>query len=186
MQKLLAFLVAAGAASSGARAEFIFGTPLTIAQNATQVTATFVTAKADWTGILFLGSSQTTGAMGTILFNNHAARAGDTRLLGTFNSGDQLFFNYRVMTGLRNDWRMSKPSDALQFALDYVTDTRVVVRIEDMPMSISDRDYDDCVVVLSFSKPLGGGTTTTENTLPTPGAIAVMASAGLLAGRRRR
>ena len=186
MLKPLAFLVAAAAASSAARAEFIFGTPLTIAQNATQVTATFVTAKADWTGILFLGNNQTSGSLGTILFNNHASRAGDTRVLGTFNSGDQLFFNYRVMTGLRNDWRMSKPSDALQFALDYVSTTRVVLRVEDMPMSISDRDYDDCVVVLGFSKPLGGETTTTENTLPTPGAMAVLAAAGLVSGRRRR
>ncbi|QOI99073.1 MAG: hypothetical protein HRU70_00625 [Phycisphaeraceae bacterium] len=176
--------------AGAARADLVFGTPFVIAENNTTVTATFVTARADWTGALYLADPVNPAALGSILFNNKAALPGDTRTLGTFNAGRELWFNYRVVTGVPNIWRQQNAADILHFGVEQHSATLFTLRIEDMPMFMSDRDYDDCVVLLSFSKAPtfggGGGKEDDGGGVPAPGGALSLMAAGLFTATRRR
>jgi|GEM_PF-6237880 len=170
--------------AAGAHADFIFGEPITILTNGTTASITFLAARANWTGVLFHANPAQPASMGTALFQNMSARPGDTRALGIFAADDTVTFNYRVSTGTRNDWRMATTPD--HFGLEMLDPRTVVVHVEDMPMHISDRDYDDCVAVVRFSADvrLGRGSGE-ENPTPTPGTAALIAL-GLAAGGSRR
>lgn len=172
-----------GAAS--ARADFIFGEPITILTDGTTATITFITARANWTGILYLANPALPASMGTALFQNMTARAGDTRALGTFQTDDTVTFNYRVLTGTRNDWRMATTPE--HFGLDMLDPRTVMVHVEDMPMSFSDRDYNDCVAVIRFSADVRLGRGSGEdNPAPTPGTAALLATGITIGCARRR
>lgn len=182
-------LAAVSLCAAGAHAAFVFGEPITVLNDNTTASISFVTARANWSGLLYLADPNSTTVMGTALFNNLASRAGDTRVLGTFNADDTVTFNYRVTSGTRNDWRMATTPE--HFGLELLDSRTVLVHIEDMPMSYSDKDYDDCVAVIRFSGDviLGrrSGGDDGDHSTPTPGTSALLAiAAGLSAGRRRR
>lgn len=172
---------------AAADASMVFGVPITMTENATTATATFSMAHAAWSGMLYLDDG--TAGYGQFLFNNKAARAGDVRSLGVFNAGAGVMFNYRVVLGAPGVFRMDNPADAPHFGLEQLDAKTVVLRIEDQPMSFSDRDWDDCVAVIRFSKavtlggPSGGDE---EGVTPAPGTAAGLLLGVLGLGRRRR
>lgn len=172
---------------AAAEASMVFGVPITMTENATTATATFSLAHAAWSGMLYRDDG--TAGLGQFLFNNKAARAGDVRALGVFNAGEEVLFNYRVVLGAPGVFRMDTPADAPHFGLEQLDAKTVVVRIEDQPMSFSDRDWDDCVAVIHFSKavtlggPAGGDE---EAVTPAPGTAAGLLLGALGMGRRRR
>lgn len=177
-------LAAVSLCAAGAQAAFIFGEPITVLNDSTTASISFVTARANWSGLLYLANPNSTTSMGTALFNNLASRAGDTRSLGIFNADDTVTFNYRVTSGTRNDWRMATTPE--HFGLELLDSRTVVVHVEDMPMSFSDNDYDDCVAIVRFSGDVilghrGGGTET-----PTPGTAALLALGAAASTLRRR
>lgn len=173
--------------AQSAHAGMIFGLPVTMSENNTSVTATFSGARAAWTGMLYLDDPSP--SLGTFLFNNKSAVIGDTKSLGVFTAGATLAFNYKLVTGMPGV--LSSIGDTWHFALEQLNATTVILKIEDMPISMSDRDWDDCVVTLRFSKPVTIGPPNNGGEgnppIPTPGVLAV-STFGLygLSGRRRR
>jgi MYXO-CTERM domain-containing protein len=184
MRTLTAAFLSVGALASAANAEIVFGLPITMTENGTTATAYFSTGKALWTGMLYRDDG--TAGLGQFMFNNKSARAGDTRVLGTFDAGDQITFNYKVVTGLPAVYRGDNPLHAFHLGLELFDTTTVAVRIEDMPAAMSDRDWDDCVAIVRFSKPVVIGDDDDTEPTPTPGVLGVAMISGALAGRRRR
>jgi hypothetical protein len=112
-----------------------------------------------------------------MLFNNHVTPLGTTReLQGTFQAGDVLHFTYDILApsnALTDVLRTVVVNDREQFAWD---PQEPVLAVEDTYLDDpnSDHDYNDIIVSVHFSS------------VPAPGALALLASAGLLAGGRRR
>jgi hypothetical protein len=192
--RLCALAVSAAGIAASAKAEVVFGLPITFTQNGTTVSAVFSVGNASWTGMLYRDDG--TAGLGQFLFNNKSARPGDTRSLGTFNTGSELLFNYRVVTGVPAIYRGEDPAHVFHFGFEQLTATTIAVRIEDMPQGVSDRDWDDCVALLRFSKPVtlgggggggGGGDGRDGESTPTPGSlVALLGGTSLFIGRRRR
>lgn len=191
LKLVLPVLGLAALAPEAARASMVFGVPIVMTENATTATATFSMANALWSGMLYRDDG--TAGYGQFLFNNKAARAGDARTLGLFNAGDEVLFNYRVIVGAPGVFRMDVAADAPHFGLEQLDAKTVVLRIEDQPMNFSDRDWDDCVAVIRFSKAVtlggpgpGGGGGGEESVTPAPGTAAGLLLGIFGAGRRRR
>jgi hypothetical protein len=187
---LIVSVLAVSALGGLAHAEMVFGLPITMTQNGTVATAVFSVGRAAWTGILYRNDG--TAGLGQFMFNNKSARAGDLRALGTLNAGDEMWFNYKVITGSPAIYRGDSPGGAIHFGFEQINPTTVTVRVEDMPMGMSDRDWDDCVAIVRFSKPVrlgggGGGEGGGGESAPTPGVlVCMMGGAAGVMGRRRR
>lgn len=191
--KLCAAAVALAGLTASANAEMVFGLPITFTENGTTVSAVFSVANASWTGMLYRDDG--TAGLGQFLFNNKSARAGDLKALGVFNLGSELLFNYKVVNGAPAIYRGDEPAHAFHFGFEQLNATTIAVRIEDMAPGASDRDWDDCVAVLRFSKAvtLGaggggeGGGDREDGSTPTPGSlVALLGGTGVFIGRRRR
>lgn len=183
----VAALAAIGLFAGSASAEMVFGLPITMTENNTVGTAVFSAGRATWSGMLYL---DTGAGLGTFLFNNKAARAGDTKALGAFSAGTQLLFNYKVVTGSPGVLHSGVEAETWHFGFEQLDAYTVTVRVEDMPITISDRDWDDCIAVLRFSKPVRLGPDKEVGTgpnVPAPGGVAaLLGGVCALAGRRRR
>ncbi|HWB20732.1 MAG TPA: hypothetical protein VG711_10555 [Phycisphaerales bacterium] len=189
----LSAVVAALAVASSSRAQV--SSPIFVPFDGAQVTVTFLSSDASFTGDLyFLGSSADdgegghgggvipppgpAGVLGQLLFSNHATLAGTSVVLnGDFNEGDLLYFAYnltQVDPGESLDlFRMDNADDQAYF--HYSENNRL--GIEDLRTSNPwyDGDYNDIIVEISFA----------QVPVPAPGALALLGIAGTFSRRRR-
>jgi len=173
MRCVFSVAVIAASASTPALAGIVQG-PV-VAPFDAQAEITFVSRSAGWTGELsFLGTSQNAISAPQYLMSNSAA-AGDAASLGLFNSGDELLFQYEIVSGgPNNTYRMDDPAGALQFQHEFTSSNVARLYVEDIELPGGDRDYNDAVFDVTFTQ------------VPGPGPLALAGMGGMLALRRRR
>ena len=172
--------------SGQSQAELIPGQPIYVPSDNTEVTVEFIYSDASYTGDLyFLGSGEEESVvdwaqsddetgLGQFLFNNHASPLGSTMVLeGVFDEGDVLHFAYNVTDppGAAVTFRTDAPEDVFQFGYDAETGD---LGIEDIPLPLSDQDYNDIQVKISY------------HAVPSAGSLTLLGLAGALSYHRRR
>ncbi|TVQ81556.1 MAG: hypothetical protein EA380_01435 [Phycisphaeraceae bacterium] len=185
----------ATAAVAGSASAAMIPASLVELETESTVTVTFDSSDAGAKGSLyFLGHEQDgsityatstdANGLGKWLFSNHGTAPGYSVNLGTLPGGALLHFAYLITNGVSvaptgSLFRTDVPDDMLYFMSDVVaadsSGTTVSYGIEDIRNpSKSDWDYNDVMFSVRV------------DAIPGPGAIALAASAVMLAGVRRR
>ena len=148
-----------------------------IAREDSLVTIALIERRAGWNGELSLinvdvevGEPDT-----TFLMTNQSPDRARIGYVGQFDAGESLFFQYEVVSGTKNVFRMDDEVGLDQFLHEWIDPKTARLYVEDIKLPRGDADYNDAVYELSFF------------TIPTPGAAGI-AAAGLvmMGGRRRR
>ena len=182
----LAVCGALACASADLSADMIVGEHVVAPYDQAQATVEFLNSEAAYTGqfsylgwgdelsVATPGPNPQSNGLGMLLFNNHAADAGDNVVLpDLYSAGDVLHFAYRVISPAYGQdlFRTDQSDDIAQFAFDSQSG---VLGVEDLRLPNSDGDYNDATFRVTF------------NQVPGPGALTAFAVAIALCGGRRR
>ncbi|MEM7754052.1 MAG: hypothetical protein AAF297_00275 [Planctomycetota bacterium] len=140
------------------------------------VTITLIERRAGWNGELSLidvgapfGEPDT-----SFLMTNNKNQRGVVEYVGQFDAGESIFFQYEVVSGTKNVFRMDDKVGLDQFRHEWLDKDTARLYVEDIKLPGGDADYNDGIYELSFL------------TIPTPGAVGVAAAGLLMMGARRR
>jgi hypothetical protein len=112
-----------------------------------------------------------------LLWDNHSALENQSfKADRLYKEGDRVDFTYVISGQGRDSFSTFVESDWQQFSIDSSNPLEVIVSLEDIRKPNGDADHNDAVFRVVF----------TPATVPAPGALALLSSGALLAGRRRR
>lgn len=148
-----------------------------VAREDSIVTMSLISRSAGWDGELSLinvdvevGQPET-----TFILSNQLSERNRLEYVGQFDAGEALLFQYEIVRGTANVFRMDDEVGLDQFRHQWVNSHTARLYVEDIKLPGGDRDYNDAVYELNF------------RTVPTPGALAAAATGlAFIGGRRRR
>ena len=149
---------------------------LLFARNASSVTIELIERRAGWNGELSVINvdAESVEDQTSFLLSNRGHDRNRIVDVGTFDAGEAILFQYEVVSGQRNIFRMDDEAGLRQFRHEWLDADTARLYVEDIKLPGGNKDYNDAVYELNFSA------------VPTPGALGVAAAGLALVARRRR